>query len=107
MITTGATDEIVLFETTATTGVIKYTNPTILVQATMYDDTGADVVLTAIDSDDTPLGSYMVRLRATNLNAETMTGTGNTEQIWSVFELAAKSYLESLTTNTGATFTIV
>lgn len=107
MITTGASDNIVLYETTAVTGVTKYLNPTILVQATMYGDDGADIVLTAIDSNDTPLGSYSLRLRSSELNAETMTGTGNSEEIWSVFELASVTYLESLATNTGATFTIV
>lgn len=106
MITTSASANVVLFETSAVTNVVKYFEPDIQVQATMIDNSQAVCNLIALDNDGNPMGQQTVILRSSELNAETMSGTGNSEQIYSVFEQAAVTYLESLSGNTGITFTI-
>ena len=106
MITTSASANVVLYESSAVTNVIKYFEPDIRVEATMIDENQAVCNLVALDSDGNPMGQQTVVLRSSELNAEIMAGSTNAEKMYSIFELAAVTYLESLSGNTGITFTI-
>jgi len=71
------------------------------------DDVTAVDVQVWNDAVDVFYGSITVRFTESELEAFTGSGTGEFSQMKSVVEQAVKDYLESITENSGTTFTIV